>query len=161
MNHSTYLLAAHVLASMSMGLLATDALAQGSATTPNEALACAVRAGAPEWMPCGANRTLSDADLKAHIVKDGMIAKLSVTGGQSGTKFFNHFLPGGKFEGGMQGGRNIGKSWVQEGNRLCRAFDAPISATQCVTFELTDAGLLLVDHDGSKSPVTSIEFSKP
>ena len=53
------------------------------------------------------------------------------------------------------------REMVQEGNRLCRAFYAPINATQCVTFELTDAGLLLVDHDGSKSPVTAIEFSKP
>lgn len=161
MQRSTHRLAAHVLACLGSGLLLPEVLAQDGAKAASDTPECTVRAGAPEWLPCGANRTLSEADVKAFIVKEGMVAKVSVTGGQSGTKFFNHFLPGGKFEGGMQGGRNIGKSWVQEGNRLCRAFYAPISATQCVTFELADAGLLLVDHDGSKSPVTAIEFSKP
>ena len=51
----------------------------------------------------------------------------------------------------MQGGRNIGKSWVQEGQSPVPCLYAPISATQCVTFDGTDAGLLLVNAMAAES----------
>lgn len=122
--------------------------------------ACEARAGAPQWLPCGPDRVLTEAEIKSMLIKDDAVTKMLVTSGKSGKRFFVHFRPGGKLESGPEGGANFGKSWKFNGNQVCRDYYR-IAQVDCGTFELQGTTLYLSDDDGSRSPVNTLEFAKP
>ena len=126
--------------------------------------ACEARPGSPPWVPCGADRTLSEAEVRALILKEpeGLVTKIAVTSGTSGKKYFIHFRPGGKLDSGLEGGRNVGKSWKFENGRLCRDYYAPATGVHCGVFEVSGGVLYLEDlGDARKSAVTAMEHAKP
>lgn len=142
-------------------LVPVAGLAQSAPAAPGPAAtACEPAAGAAAWVPCGPDRKLSEAEAKAHFFKDGQVTRMLLTGGKSGKKFFAHFKPGGKLDSGLEGGTNIGKSWKFQDGRLCRDYYR-ISDVHCGVFEVSGAALYLVDDDGSRSPVTSVQFAQP
>ena len=132
----------------------------GPAPATSAAAPCEAAAGAAAWVPCGPDRKLSEAEAKSHFFKDGQVTKILMTGGKSGKKFFANFKPGGKLDSGFEGGTNIGKSWRFQDGRLCRDYYR-ISDVHCGVFEVSGAALYLVDDDGSRSPVTSVQFAQP
>ena len=134
--------------------------AQTNASTTSNIAACEAKPGASPWLPCGPDRVLGEADIKAYIIKEGFATKMIIKGETSSSTFFANFLPGGKFEAGKQGSTNIGKGWSMNGNKVCRAYYRPINDTHCGTFELKEGVLLLIDHDNSANPITSMELVK-
>lgn len=144
--------------------LVVCALAHLSASAQTSAESCTRAPSAPDWLPCGPDRILSEADLKAYIFKPNQAVKMLVTGVPSGRKFRVDFYPGGKFEAGLTGGPNIGKEWKLDGAKLCRAYYGAQFGNgrfDCGPFELAENVLYLVDGEGNKSPVTSLEFKQP
>jgi len=149
-------------------VLPAAALAQGTvpapAPSPDEPAAaaapCVAPAGAPQWLPCGPDRILTESEARAHFFKEGQVTKLLLTGGQSGRKFFANFKPGGKLDSGLEGGTNNGKSWKFVDGRLCRDYYR-FSAVHCSAFEVAGGALYFVNPDGSKDSVTSVEFAQP
>jgi hypothetical protein len=116
------------------------------------------------WVPCGPNRTLSEAEVRTLILreKDGLTAKVFGTSGTSGKQFFINIAPGGKLESGLLGGRNVGKSWKFDGGKLCRSYYAPVSDVHCGVFEVADGNLYLLDiGDVKKSLINRIEYANP
>ena len=140
-------------------------LAQSASETPASPAAaaapapCVAPAGAPQWLPCGPDRVLTEAEARAHFFKDGQVTKMLLTGGTSGRKFYANFKPGGKLDAGLEGGTNNGKSWKFVDGRLCRDYYR-FSVIHCSVFEVAGGALYLV-QDGSKDPVTSVEFAQP
>ena len=124
------------------------------------AAACEARPGAPQWLPCGPDRVLSEAEVRAHIVKDGMVTKIVGTSAKSGKRYFINIKPGGKLDTGLEGGVNIGKSWKFSNGKLCRDYYR-ITDVHCGVFELAGTALYLVDDGDPRSPINSIEFTQP
>ena len=151
----------HFLVLVPTLLVAQAALAQlqpqaGSLPTP----ACEKAAGAPDWLPCGPDRVLNGAELKQYIVKDGSITRMKIKGGDSGRMFFINFQSDGNMEAGLLDGPNIGKSWALQGEKVCRNYYRFFNGPQCSSYELKAGILYQIDADGSRNPVTAMEFSK-
>jgi hypothetical protein len=117
-------------------------VAQTSTNKAIENVACEAKPGASAWLPCGPDRVLGEADIKAYVIKEGFATKMIIKGGASGNAFFANFFPGGKFEAGKEGSTNIGKGWSMNGNKVCRAYYRPIN------------------DDNSANPITSMELVK-
>lgn len=131
------------------------ALTAASAPAP-----CAAAAGAPQWLPCGPDRVLTEAEAKAHFFKEGQVTKVLIVGGKSGRKFFAHFKPGGKLDSGLEGGTNNGKSWKFVDGRLCRDYYR-FSDVHCSTFEVADGKLYFRNPDETRDVITSVDFAQP
>lgn len=143
---------------------AQDATASSpGAVAPASASPCEARPGAPAWLPCGPDRTLSEEEVRKLILKEheSVVAKVFTTSGSSGKKFFAHFKPGGKLDAGPLGSHNVGKSWKFEGGKLCRDYYAG-NDRHCGVFELSGMNLYFGDPSATtKNVVTAIEYSKP
>ncbi len=125
---------------------------------------CVRQAGAPAWLPCGPDRTLSDAEVSGLLVKDKQVTKLDMTGGSSGRKFFINLHPGGKLELGVVGATNFGRDWKTEGGKLClRAYQNVWQGQfNCGTFAIADGKLFWVEvADNSKNPITGVSYVAP
>lgn len=163
LHSSIRLLCATLLLSPAL-VCAQDAAATSSAATPSPAAVCEARAGAPAWVPCGPDRTLTEDEVRNLVLKekDGTVVKITGTSGTSGKNFFINLLPGGKLESGLVGGRNWGKSWKFEGGKLCRDYYAPSTDRHCGVFEVSGGNLYLFDAgDVKKSHLMAIEYAKP
>ena len=136
------------------------ASAQDAVKDNAAAAACEARPGLPQWLPCGPDRVLGEAEARALLFKDGMVTKLVYTSGKSGKKFFANFKPGGKLDSGPEGGHNVGKSWKFKGDQVCRDYYQN-SVVHCGAFELQGTSLYLVGDDGNRSLVNSVEFAQP
>jgi hypothetical protein len=129
-------------------------------TAAPPAAACDRSASAPQWLPCGPDRMLSESDLKTYVIKEGMVTKMVLISGTNGKPFYATFHPDGKLESGFVGGGDFGKSWTMEGNKICRSYYQFFRGPQCGPFELKEGKLYMVDPDQRYHSVTSIEFVK-
>jgi hypothetical protein len=121
---------------------------------------CERPATAPAWLPCGPDRILSEADLRKYVVRSEWTTHTQIKGADSGKLYFLNLMADGTMEGGLVGGQNIGKSWSQQGEKICRTYTRFYNGPRCATFELKSGVLYLVDVDNSRNPITSIEFVK-
>lgn len=162
----------HTLASLALCgatlLASTVSSAQdnkdAAAAPAASAAACTPTPGAPAWLPCGPDRTLTEDEVRTLVLKEkeGLAAKMTGTSGTSGKDFFINFYPGGKLETGQVGGRNWGKGWKFEGGKLCRDYYAPATGRHCGVFEVSGGSLYLFDDgDAKKSRLSAIEYVKP
>ena len=79
-------LAARLLGLACLAPLASWAQSAADVPTPVAASAsapCVAPSGAPQWLPCGPDRILTEEEAKAHFVKEGQVTKVLLTGGQS------------------------------------------------------------------------------
>jgi hypothetical protein len=135
--------------------------AQSQPTATAQTQTCERPSNSPSWLPCGPDRVLTEEDLNTYLFKADRTTKMLVTGVPSGRKLRADFYPKGKFEGGIVGGSNIGKAWKFEGAKVCRSYyghhfgDGKFN---CGNFELKAGILYLIDDEGNKSPVTSMEL---
>lgn len=165
-NHPHHTLASLALCTSALlapALAAAQDTKDTTATAP-AATACEPRPGAPAWLPCGPDRTLTEDEVRTLLLKekDGVAAKMTGTSGTSGKDFFINFYPGGKLETGQVGGRNWGKGWKFEGGKLCRDYYAPATGRHCGVFEVSGGSLYLFDDgDAKKSRLSLIEYAKP
>lgn len=156
-------LVARLLGLACLAPLASWAQSAADVPTPVAASAsapCVAPSGAPQWLPCGPDRILTEEEAKAHFVKEGQVTKVLLTGGQSGRKFFANFKPGGKLDAGLEGGTNNGKSWKFVDGRLCRDYYR-FSVVHCSALEVADGKLYFLNLDGTRDTITSVEFAQP
>jgi hypothetical protein len=117
------------------------------------------------WPPCGADRVLNEAEIRAHLFKPGEVTRIQMTGGTSGRKFQLGLRPDAKLDLSREGGPNFGRDWKLEGDRLClRAYQNVWGGQfNCGAVELKDGKVLWVETmgDGSRNPLDAVEFVKP
>jgi hypothetical protein len=136
-------------------LFALAASAQG---TP--APACA-----PGWPPCGADRVLSEDEIRAHLFKAGEVTQMQMKGGTSGRLFKLGFRAEGKLDMAVGNGTNFGRDWKLEGGKLClRAYQNVWNGQfNCGDVEVKEGKVFWVEvlGDGSRNLIESVSFVRP
>jgi len=117
-----------------------------------QAPVCQPAPGAPEWMPCGIDRTLLEEELRSVLLKAGRTTRLAILGGGPSRPRYNIELqPDGKLELKIGEGSNIGRDWKVDTGALCmRAYqNLWAGAWNCGTVFLQQGKLYWQDEHGN------------
>jgi hypothetical protein len=126
--------------------------------------ACTDPAQDSNWPACAPDGALGETDLRRKLFRPGRTTRMVLaerTGGDgdSGTPFVAQFHGDGKLEGGALGGDNVGRDWRIDGDRVCLHYDPGYrSQPECGAFEVLRGKLYLVEAEGLRKPVDSLEW---
>ena len=125
-----------------------------------QALVCPVQPGVPAWMPCGIDRTLEDAELRAVFLRPGRPTRITMTGGGPARQQYEFdLLPDGKLSMKVGDGSNIGRDWKLDTGALClRAYqNVWAGAWNCGSVFLQQGRLYWQDeHGGLRNVITQV-----
>lgn len=119
--------------------------------------ACIDPAQDSNW-PCSApDGTLGETDLRRKLFGPGSTTRMVLADG--GNRFITEFHGDGKLEGAATGGDNVGRDWQIDGDRVCLNCDPGYrSEPECGVFEVIRGKLYLVEAEGRRKPVDSVEW---
>lgn len=127
--------------------------------------ACTDPAQDSNWPACAPDGALGETDLRHRLFRPGRTTRMVLAerigpGGVSGgDQFVAQFHGDGKLDGAPVGGDNVGRDWQIEGDRVCLHFDPGYrSQPECGGFEVLRGKLFLVEGEGRRKPVDSIEW---
>lgn len=113
----------------------------------------------PGWPACAADGSVPATDLRRQLFKPGRVTRLVLAPDNAGTRFVADFHGDGRLEGGPPGGDNVGREWQIDGDRVCLSYDPGYRPQpECGAFEIYRGRLYLVEGEGQRKPVDSIEW---
>lgn len=116
------------------------------------------------WPACAPDGALGETDLRRKLFRPGRTTRMVLAeriggDGDSGSRFVAQFHGDGKLESGASGGDNVGRDWRIDGDRVCLNFDPGYrSQPECGAFEVLRGKLYLVEAEGHRKPVDSVEW---
>ena len=118
------------------------------------------------WPACAPDGALGESDLRRKVFRPGRTTRMILAeriGGdgnaESGSRFVAQFHGDGKLEGAALGGDNVGREWRVDGDRVCMHYDPGYrSQPECGVFEVLRGKLYLVEAEGGRKPVDSVEW---
>ncbi len=125
--------------------------------------ACNEPASETSWPACAPDGALGETDLRRKLFRPGATTRMVLSeragaGGDS-DRFIAQFHGDGKLEGGAVGGDNVGRDWQIDGDRVCLHYDPGYrSQPECGAFEVLRGKLYLVQAEGRRKPVDSVEW---
>ena len=127
---------------------------------------CADPAHDANWPACAPDGALGESDLRRKVFRPGRTTRMILAernGGdgnaESGSRFVAQFHGDGKLEGAAPGGDNVGREWRVDGDRVCMHYDPGYrSQPECGVFEVLRGKLYLVEAEGGRKPVDSVEW---
>lgn len=124
--------------------------------------ACADPAQDSAWPACAPDGALGESDLRRKLFRPGATTRMVLAEraeGEGGSRFVAQFHGDGKLEGGAVGGDNVGRDWRIDGDRVCLQYDPGYrSQPECGAFEVLRGKLYLVEAEGRRMPVDSLEW---
>jgi hypothetical protein len=125
--------------------------------------ACTDPAQDSAWPACAPDGALAETDLRRKLFRSGKTTRMVLAeraGDDRGAaRFVAQFHGDGKLEGGAPGGDNVGREWSIDGDRICLHYDPGYrSEPECGAFEVLRGKLYLVEAEGARKPVDSIEW---
>jgi hypothetical protein len=125
--------------------------------------ACFDPAQDSNWPSCAPDGALGESDLRRKLFRPGRTTRMVLadrSGADNGPRFVAQFHGDGKLEGGRPGGDNVGRDWQIDGDRVCLNFDPGYrSQPECGAFEVLRGKLYLVEGEGRRKPVDSLEWA--
>lgn len=119
--------------------------------------ACIDPAQESNWPSCAPDGALGETDLRRKLFRPGGSTRMVLADG--GSRFVTEFHGDGKLEGAAAGGDNVGRDWQIDGDRVCLRYDPGYrSQPECGVFEVLRGKLYLVEAQGRRKPVDSVEW---
>jgi hypothetical protein len=119
--------------------------------------ACIDPAQESNWPSCAPDGALGETDLRRKLFRPGASTRMVLADG--GSRFGIEFHGDGKLEGAAAGGDNVGRDWQIDGDRVCLHYDPGYrSQPECGVFEVLRGKLYLVEAQGRRKPVDSVEW---
>lgn len=114
------------------------------------------------WPACAPDGALGETDLRRRLLRPDRTARMVLagpTGADGAGRFIAQFHGDGKLDGGAAGGDNVGRDWQVDGDRVC-LHDDPGNRSQpeCGVFEVASDKLYLVEAQGRRKSVDSVEW---
>ena len=118
------------------------------------------------WPACAPDGALGESDLRRKVFRPGRTTRMILAerngsdgDAESGARFVAQFHDDGKLEGAASGGDNVGREWRVDGDRVCLHYDPGYrSQPECGVFEVLRGKLYLVEAEGDRKPVDSVEW---
>jgi hypothetical protein len=114
------------------------------------------------WPACAPDGALGETELRRKLFRPDRTTRIVLaerTGADEGRRFVAQFHGDGKLEGGAPGGDNVGRDWRIDGDRVCLNYDPGYrSQPECGAFEVLRGRLYMVEPEGRRKPVDSIEW---
>lgn len=125
--------------------------------------ACTDPAQDSGWPACAPDGALGASELRRKLLRPDRTTRMVLGeragAGGPGSRFVADFHGDGKLEGGAPGGDNVGRDWQINGDRVCLHYDPGYrSQPECGGFEVLRGKLYLVEDEGRRKPVDSIEW---
>ena len=126
--------------------------------------ACIDPAQESNWPSCAPDGALGESELRRKLFRPGRTTRMVLAdragAANDGGRFVAQFHGDGKLEGGAIGGDNVGRDWQIDGDRVCLNFDPGYrSQPECGAFEVLRGKLYLVEGEGRRKPVDSLEWA--
>ena len=117
------------------------------------------------WPACAPDGALGESDLRRKLFRPGRTTRMVLAeriGGSadSSRRFVAQFHGDGKLEGGASGGDNVGRDWRIDGDRVCLSSPVDDSQPECAAFEVLRGKLYMVEAEGLRKAVDSVEWRK-
>jgi hypothetical protein len=125
--------------------------------------ACKDPARDSTWPACAPDGVLGESELRDKLFRSDRITRMVLASGgdaSDGGGLVARFHGDGKLESAPAGGGNVGREWRIAGDRVCLEFDPGYrSRPECGGFEIVRGKLYLVEDEGRRKPVDSIEWT--
>ncbi|MFC5498675.1 hypothetical protein ACFPOE_14100 [Caenimonas terrae] len=127
---------------------------------------CADPAQDSSWPACAPDGVLGETELRRKLFRPGRTTRMvlaeraGAAGADGDGRFVARFHGDGKLEGGAAGGDNVARGWRIDGGRVCLDYDPGYrSQPECGAFEVLRGRLYLVEDEGQRKPVDSVEWA--
>lgn len=122
--------------------------------------ACSDPARDSQWPSCAPDGSIDGAELRRHVFRPGAVTRMVMGSGSRDGRVVARFHGDGRLETSGAGGDNVGRDWQIDGDRVCLHYDPGYrSQPECGAFEVWRGKLYLVEAEGARKPVDSVEWS--
>ena len=113
-----------------------------------------------QWPSCAPDGSIPEADLRRQLFRPGAVTRMVMASESRTGRVVAQFHGDGRLETSSAGGDNVGREWQIDGGRVCLRYDpGHRSQPECGAFEVHRGKLYLVEGEGVRKPVDSVEWT--